>query len=442
MTLVTSICWAPRGIAAEQPSLENISDTELEDLRKLVNQTSVDQNTDSPSSDTSDDEVPSDTIGGMYYNSNTDDPYLTANVSDDDEIHDMKIPANSYILLAGRVNMPERDGFLEQWTVNPGDQDHPSEVDMHHDRVLRSAPLCVEWMGCGFVEDKPHLAAVGFMDPGIEIWNLNEIDALEPVAILGPKKHLAISKKRMMKKRPSKGKVKESGHKGAVLNLSWNTQRQQILASGGDDGNVLVWDVNSYIEPVFKFPSSIRHSKPVQTVDWLPCSESIVMSSSFDRNVQIVDLRSNPVNSIRFKIDSDAESAAWQSLGNSLDSSKVLIGCEDGSITCFDPRQPDRRLFVIDGHKKSAIIATHPRIPSILVSGGGDKTVKTWKIDGEPTLLHKENVTENVGEVFAVKFNQYADDAHSGYLAVGGSKGDVEVFDVFGWKGVFECFKR
>ncbi|KAL0225126.1 hypothetical protein RCL1_003038 [Eukaryota sp. TZLM3-RCL] len=438
-SILTCISWVPRGIAAEQPSLEDITEEQVDQLRKLINEASVEPENHKHDSD-EEPEPLTNNPGGMFYSSNTEDPLLQQENSDNEDIADLTIPQHVYLLIAGKVNMPEREGFLEQWKVDHGSSSD-SSVELHHDRVLKSAPICVEWMGVGPGGDpKPHLAAVGYMEPGIEIWNMNDVTALEPVALLGSKatKSLKTSKKRMLNKKSSLTgqKATSSGHKGATMNLSWNRLRQNLLASSGDDSMVFIWDLNDSKQPIWSSPSSISHTKPVQTIDWSPFSESIILTSSFDKRAQIVDLRQSPLSAITFSLSSDAESADWIRSSSDINQSNFLIGCDDGSISSFDPRNPQSRLFMIDAHKSSAIVASHPRLSNLLISGGSDKCLKAWSLKGEPVLIHKENVKETVGEVFCVKFNEYADDQSIGLVAAGGSEGEIHVFDCMTWQNV------
>ena len=57
----------------------------------------------------------------------------------------------------------------------------------HHDLLLPAFPLCISWMDCPTDgrEGRANRVAVGTMYPGIEIWDLDVIDAVEPVATLG-----------------------------------------------------------------------------------------------------------------------------------------------------------------------------------------------------------------------------------------------------------------
>lgn len=63
----------------------------------------------------------------------------------------------------------------------------PSNLYVHHDILLPAFPLSVAWTDCspsGRVE-AGNFAAVGTMSPGVEIWDLDVTDSVEPVASLG-----------------------------------------------------------------------------------------------------------------------------------------------------------------------------------------------------------------------------------------------------------------
>lgn len=81
---------------------------------------------------------------------------------------------------------------------------------VHHDFLLPSFPLCIEWLSYDAGSNEPgNLCAIGSMDPIITIWDLDIQDSLEPTFKLGSKG----SRKRNLEK---------YGHTDAVLDLSWN----------------------------------------------------------------------------------------------------------------------------------------------------------------------------------------------------------------------------
>lgn len=83
---------------------------------------------------------------------------------------------------------------------------------VHHDFLLPSHPLCIEWMHYDPETKEPgNMCAIGSMDPIVTIWDLDIQDTLEPVMKLGSKGS-------------RKKNIQRYGHKEPVLDLSWNKQ--------------------------------------------------------------------------------------------------------------------------------------------------------------------------------------------------------------------------
>ena len=56
---------------------------------------------------------------------------------------------------------------------------------VHHDVPLPSFPLCLAHGDIGPTGNAGNFCAVGTFSPGIEIWNLDVLNALEPSCVLG-----------------------------------------------------------------------------------------------------------------------------------------------------------------------------------------------------------------------------------------------------------------
>ena len=138
----------------------------------------------------------------------------------------------------------------------------------HHDLLLPAFPLCISWLDCPFPdkgESHSNSVAVGTMYPGIEIWDLNAIDALEPKATLGGYEHALMQEgikggnreirnlkhvgkrgiQNLKATRRSGSKIplpvlRKDSHTDAVLGLSWNTQHRNVLASASADCTVRI----------------------------------------------------------------------------------------------------------------------------------------------------------------------------------------------------------
>lgn len=86
-------------------------------------------------------------------------------------------------LLASAVALPA----LQVWVYEPAGPDSEANAYVHHDYMLPAFPLCLAWGDCrpGGSSEPANLAAVGLMTPGIELWDLDAVEAVEPVAVLG-----------------------------------------------------------------------------------------------------------------------------------------------------------------------------------------------------------------------------------------------------------------
>jgi periodic tryptophan protein 1 len=152
------------------------------------------------------------------------------------------------------------------------------------------------------------MVAIGSMDPGIEIWDLDVADAVEPATVLGGIEPAAAAEaaeaaqaaaaaggksakkkaKQKAKKKAEKAEkqLRPGSHSDAVLGLSWNRQYRNVLASASADGTVKVWDVAAQ-----KCEHTLSHHKgKVQAVAWNPAESPVLLTGSFDRTAALVSI--------------------------------------------------------------------------------------------------------------------------------------------------------
>lgn len=100
-----------------------------------------------------------------------------------------------------------------------------SDLYVHHEILLGSYPLCLEWLPT-WKGRKSNLVIVGTFLPQIEIWDLNKEDC-EPIALLGELQDKKSNKKKKGKvvtqfNKNNNKSILENSHSDAVMSLSLN----------------------------------------------------------------------------------------------------------------------------------------------------------------------------------------------------------------------------
>ncbi len=217
---------------------------------------------------------------------------------------------------------------------------------VHHDIPLPSYPLCMAHGTISSEGEAGNFIAVGTFDPGIEIWNADVLNALEPSVILGGEDTSAADAQwskslgRKGRARPNMNQrngLKVGSHTDAVMTLSWSTLHRQVLASGSADKTVKLWDVTKADDANGGVASTLtHHTDKVQSIAWHPTEGTILATGSYDRTVAIVDARSSD-SCKKAKIPADCESIAWDPHQSHL----LSAASEDGTVTCWDVRMFD-----------------------------------------------------------------------------------------------------
>lgn len=114
------------------------------------------------------------------------DPYITLGEDEDSEDgENFNIKPTDLLILAAK-NEDDLNS-LEVWVYEETDAQGEGNLYVHHDILLPSFPLCVAWLDCSTSgsAERSNVAAIGTMEPGIELWDLDVVDAVEPAATLG-----------------------------------------------------------------------------------------------------------------------------------------------------------------------------------------------------------------------------------------------------------------
>lgn len=233
--------------------------------------------------------------------------------------------------------------------------DSQENLYVHHDIMLPSFPLCLEWLD--FPPAGPtsspsadrtvpgNYVAVGTMDPEIEIWSLDTLDAIYPASVLGrpdlSKAHTPIPLGTGKKKR-NKAKARAlsaAHHVDAVLGLAWNRSHRNLLASASADTTVKLWDLTRATgsEGHGGADGALRsfqiHKDKVQSVQWNDKEPTVLLTGSYDRTVRTFDSRA-PEKGLVAILGADVEALRWdpwESHGFYVRPSRYALS-PDGSI--------------------------------------------------------------------------------------------------------------
>ncbi|KAG5514455.1 hypothetical protein RHGRI_035759 [Rhododendron griersonianum] len=366
-------------------------------------------------------------IGGTYYPSNDMDPYLQGQADyDSEELEDVIIKAEDAVLICAR----NED---EVWIYeDPAGGD--SNMYVHHDIIIPAFPLCLAWLDCPIKGgEKGNFIAVGSMEPSIEIWDLDIMDEVQPSVVLG-----GIVEKKKKKKKGGKKKsikYKEDSHTDAVLGLAWNKEYRNILASASADKLVKIWDVATG-----KCDITMAHhtdKASVQAVAWNHHVPQVLLSGSFDHTVVLKDGRIPSHTGFKWSVSADVESVAW----DPHTEHSFVVSLENGTVSGFDIRaaksdqsSDSKPSFTLHAHDKAVCtISYNPLAPNVhlLATGSTDKMVKLWDLsNNQPSCVASNN--PKAGAVFSISFSEDS----PFLLAIGGSKGRLEVWDTLSDAGV------
>ena len=311
--------------------------------------------------------------GLMYHDSNTDDPYINVADLEEEERTDALIKPTDNLFVVGKVE--EEYSCLDVFVYN---EDEDSTF-VHHDIYLDSFPLCLEWLSfdpCA-EEKSGNYIAVGTMEPEIQVWDLDVIDTVEPVFSLGQK---VKKKKKKGKKAVAAPAEKLTGHTDSVLSLSWNRNVKKILASGGADTTVLLWDM-SQGSPVHTLK---HHKDKVQSISWHPVEAQSLLTASFDKTAVVVDCRSPDVYK-SWALTGECEQVLW----DTFSPYNFFVSSDDGVVAYFDVRADTTPVFKINAHDQEVSgIALSKRIPGCLTTVSADEKVKVWSYkDNKPVCV-------------------------------------------------------
>mmetsp|Transcript_19961 Transcript_19961/g.46820 ORF Transcript_19961/g.46820 Transcript_19961/m.46820 type:complete len:442 (-) Transcript_19961:83-1408(-) len=404
-TAVTCVSWLPRGscsgrlVGAQHEEEDDDAMREAADVNHSVAGGSI------PGLEEFDMEnYDNDADEGMQFFSVLDadgelarekDPHMTGNPdSDSDSEGDVEIRQDDHVFVAASC---EEDCCTLELYVFEED-----EVNMyvHHEIGLAAYPLCVEWMGRTSSSDSGCYAAVGSIDHSIQLWNLEEMDPLEPAQVLGAARKPAKAKGKAKRKKKPLGPNEVKAHDGPVLCLHASAFNPSVLASGSADETLKVWDItDGSCAHTFE-----HHSDKVQCVRWHPTEQAVLLTAAFDRQLGLLDVR-QPKQAALASLSGEAECAIW----SRHQPFQCLASTDSGGVCCYDVRKiaskaKDQVLWTLMAHDVACTSIQDAPASGLLVTAGLDGHAKVWNIAGSgPQMVLSKNL--HAGPIFTCQSN-------------------------------------
>ncbi|KAI0749697.1 transducin family protein/WD-40 repeat family protein [Daedaleopsis nitida] len=393
--------------------------------------------------------------GLTYHRNNEEDPYITLKEDEEEqEREELEVLPTDNLLVIAKTE--DEVSQLEIYVYEESEEN----LYAHHDLMLPSFPLCLEWLDYPPISSPArqpssssetaqfgNFIAVGTLEPEIEIWSLDTVEAMYPDMVLGrPDKtaaHVPVPLGTGKKKRKkTKARAASTAHHvDAVLGLSWNRTHRNLLASASADRTVKLWDLNR--DPTIngeggEGEGALRsfdvHKDKVQAVQWNQAEPTVLLTGSYDRTVRTFDSRA-PDAGVGAVVGADVEALRW----DPWEPHGFYVSLENGLVLNFDARTlpsdlntPSPARFMLSAHDGAvSALDVNPHIRGCLATGGTDKLVKIWNVaeDQDTGKRQVSLVTSRdlgVGKVFSTSWSP--DDALT--LAAAGSKAKLQVWDI------------
>ncbi|KAI9003109.1 WD40-repeat-containing domain protein [Gaertneriomyces semiglobifer] len=378
--------------------------------------------------------------GLTYHASNEEDPYVQVadQEDEDEELHEMQVLPEDNLLLAAKTE--DEISHLEIYVYEEAEDN----LYVHHDIMLPSFPLCLEWMNYRVGRKKDvatpgNYVAIGTFDPEVEIWDLDMIDAVYPECILGginqPGAQAADAVTGGKKKKKKFGPARRAGginpdrHVDAVMCISWNKTHRNLVATGSADTTVKLWDLNNPEKAVKSFT---HHKDKVQAVAWNPSEPTVLLTGGYDKRVCAFDSRA-PDSIAEWKLAADVECLLW----DPFHPERFFVSTEDGLVQCFDAtKSGSAPIFTLHAHDAAvSALDVSALVEGLMVTASTDKMVKIWNIkDNKPSCIVSRDL--DLGKVFSANFSPDSPYA----VCAAGSKGKVLVWNLEDNAGVRRAF--
>lgn len=217
------------------------------------------------------------------------------------------------------------------------------------------------------------------------------------------------------------------GHKGPVLDFDFNPFHDNIIATGGDDGKLMVWGIppGGLVETqTDALVTMSGHQRKINVVRFHPTAEHVLATGAADNFIKIWDAeKGDCVTNIE-----DHPAMILDLIWN-YDGSKLLSSCKDKNVRIIDPRTGATTATVEahDGTKTTKLewLGNSNNFVSVGFNRQSKRQFKLW----DSRNLAKEMVGVDIDQAAGVIMPFYDEDINVLYLA-GKGDGNVRYFEI------------
>jgi E3 ubiquitin-protein ligase RFWD2 len=170
-----------------------------------------------------------------------------------------------------------------------------------------------------------------------------------------------------------------------LSSLTWNRERDSVLAAAAFNGTVIVHDTHANVQ----LHTFAEHTERTWSVDFSAQQPTLMLSGSDDKTVRLWDVGRVVNSTLTLPTPASVCSVKW----NPHTSNELAFGSANHNVYTYDIRHPRTPLCVFEGHWRAVSYVLFLN-RSDLVSASTDSSCKLWNVsEQEPGLSYGGGVS-------------------------------------------------